>query len=255
MSGISFDSRALKLEKNVYETLKGKIRLQLLQRDLEEYCPVFREGALRTLDVGGGSGRFARQCSALGHDVVLCDSSEEMMKLANKASESGEGRGRIRFLKSDFLSDECCFKDAFDLVIMHGSAEWMEDPEKAILKACSCVQPGGYVSLMVFNRDRSILKRGINGLLLDTERGTTANKLTPPGARSAREIIQLLGAMPGEILLQSGIRVFHNFFRQFDENVLSPEQWLEQEMMYYRNEPFSSLGEHTHFIWRAGISG
>ncbi len=68
------------------------------------------------------------------------------------------------------------------------------------------MRKGGYLSLLVFNRDKYLLKQGINGHLFE---GTPSKKkkLVPPGARSLQELIALLGSQRGKILLQSGIRV------------------------------------------------
>lgn len=231
----AFESRVAKLEKNVYETVKGKIRLTLLQQDLDDFCPLFAAGGMQILDVGGGSGRFARICAERGHQVTLCDSSPEMLRRAEVENARNGMRACIRLVRADFLADDCCFDTRFDLVVMHGSAEWMDNPEGAIRKACACIRPGGYLSLLVFNKDRNMLKQGINGLLLQRRRGTPKSNLTPPGALSPAHIRLLLDTLCGRILLQSGIRVFYRFFRQgVDEEKLSPEQWLAQEKQYYR---------------------
>ena len=252
MGHTSFASRVAKLEKNVYETAKGMIRLSLLEEDLLDFCPSFSEGAMQILDVGGGSGRFARICARRGHVVLLCDSSSEMVRRAESDMAECAGTGLIQLRSMDFLSIDCTFPRQFDLVALHGSAEWMDDPEAALKKGCALVKPGGYLSLLMFNRDRLIFKRGINGQLLQEENPSRKNSLTPPGARSPADLRQLLDGLAGRILLQSGIRIFHKFFREgVDEKVLTPEQWLQQERLYYRKEPFSALGEHTHFIWQA----
>jgi len=245
----------VKLEKNVYASLKGTIRLELLSRDISEYCAHFSgsrpEHCLTVLDVGGGSGRFARLCAEKGHKVTLCDISKEMLSLAASANGGADYAHGIELLEADFLDKTFGVAESVDLVLMHGSAEWMADPQAAIKKAISCIKPGGYLSLLIFNKDRSMLKRGINGLLLEGEQAPLRNKLTPPGAASPHDICDVLAKYKGRIVLQSGIRIFQGFFRQVDQGLLTPEQWLEQELQYYRQKPFSSLGEHTHFIWQA----
>lgn len=250
-----FESRVAKLEQNVYASMKGTIRLELLSRDIAEYCTHFSgtkpEHCLTVLDVGGGSGRFARMCSEKGHKVTLCDISKEMLSLAAAVNSGADFPHQIELVEADFLNEAFVPAETVDLVLMHGSAEWMADPQAAIRKAISCIKPGGYLSLLIFNKDRSMLKRGINGLLLEGEQAPLRNKLTPPGAASPHDICDVFAGYNGRILLQSGIRIFHGFFRQIDQGLLKPEQWLEQELQYYRQRPFSSLGEHTHFIWQA----
>lgn len=247
-----FAGRVAKLEKNVYDSVKGTIRLSLLLQDVADFCPGFSTSSLRVLDIGGGSGRFARICARHGHKVLLCDASEEMLERAAAEMRPAEAELDIELLHADFLSPDCTFSEPYDVVVMHGSAEWMADPQGAIVKALNLVRPGGYLSLLVHNRDRQLLKRGINGLLLQGERSPAGNTLTPPGAMSPGELAIILSRFRGEILLQSGIRIFYKFFRQgVSEQVLSAEEWLQQEKLYYRRLPFSALGEHTHIVWRA----
>lgn len=243
-----------KLERNIYGSLKGKLRLQLILQDLLDTYPQFCDSALQILDIGGGSGHFALICKAYGHQVTLVDNSPTMLDTARSRFANREkDRGSILCVEHDFLSANYCPQRKFDLVLMHGSAEWMEDPEKAIEKAISLVADGGFFSLLIFNRDRKILKQGINGGLLSSAMIGKKKKLTPPGARSPYQVEQYLQRMGGVIRMISGIRIFYRFFRQIDTSLLAPEQWLEQEKLYYRKEPFTKLGEHTHFIWQAQL--
>ena len=102
----------------------------------------------------------------------------------------------------------------------------------------------------MFNNDKHLLKLGINGHLA-VPRASRKKKLIPPGARSVDSTRNLLENQGGEIILQSGIRVFHGFFRQIEQKGITFNECLGQERDYYRIPPFSSLGEHTHFLWQA----
>jgi len=250
-----FDALADKLERNVYGSTKGAIRLQLLMEDIEQNCPDISGQPLSILDVGGGSGRMARRFAQLGHHVLLCDSSIAMLEKAAHEIELRTMSGKIELLHADFLSPAYDFYSQFNIVLLHGSAEWMSDPDRAIIKACRSLKPGGYLSLLIFNKDRLLLKKGINGHLLDPELAAARTRLTPPGARSFSEIADLLSGIPGKIIQQSGIRIFHGFFRQICTDGLTVDQWIAQEKLYYRQPPFCSLGEHTHVIWQKGSPG
>ncbi len=99
------------------------------------------------------------------------------------------------------------------------------------------------------------LKKGINGQLISHKKASSGpRKLTPPGGLSGKEIQNVLNRQPGQILLQSGIRVFQGFFLQWQPPGIDSEGWLEQERQYYRQSPFNSLGEHTHFLWIKGTA-
>ncbi len=250
----NFDDLAVRLEEKVYTTAKGLIRLSLIKKDLEDYVPGYREGGLRIDDIGGGSGNFAEQAVKAGHHVRLFDNSARMLELAHKrrdtlpASESQKLEiHRLNYLEAPLPASESASQTK--LTCLHGSAEWMNNTAKAIKKAAASARPDSYISLLVFNSDRQLLKQGINGQLLPETKQEKPRRLTPPGGLSPLEIIELLKPY-GTVLLQSGIRVFHDFFRQFDPGTLSSSQWLAQEEAWYRKEPFRGLGEHTHIIFR-----
>ena len=251
MSDTNFDSRFLRLEENVYARDKGRIRLTLIEEDLLELFPAFGARGLKILDAGGGAGHFSRLCATRGHSVTLCDISHKMLSLAARENEQADLQGRVTLLHLGLHDPGLTKLAPFDLVALHGVVEWMAEPEQAILHACSLVRPGGVLSLLVFNRDKLLLKQGINGRLPGAAecRVSTSSHLTPPNGFSPRNVRNLLAEREGTLLLQSGIRVFNGFFREIDPD-LSTEEWLNQERLYYRLEPFSGLGEHSHFLWQ-----
>jgi SAM-dependent methyltransferase len=90
----------------------------------------------RTLDVGCGEGRLARDLRALGHQVVAVDAAPSMVAYAREADPEGEYHVAS--------SAELPFADAsFDLVIAFMSLQDMDDPEGAVREACRVLEPGG----------------------------------------------------------------------------------------------------------------
>ena len=249
----TFNGLSGKLENNVYRSLKGRLRLQLLLEDIIEHCPEFEKKRLTVLYIGGGSGRFSLRCTEHNHQVLLYDSSKEMLEQAESFLGETCHAQLLETAAGDFLAEENGIPNHYDLVALHGAAEWMDNPEQAIIKAAGYVKPEAHLSLLVFNKDKYLLKRGISGHLLKTGKSFKRHNLTPPGALSPADIITILGNTDGKIICQSGIRIFFNFFRQLPHNALTPDEWLEQERNYYRTEPFRSLGEHTHFIWQRNV--
>lgn len=251
MNDGNFDSRARRLEKQVYGSDKGQIRLTLIKEDLEDFFPAFRHGGLKVLDVGGGAGRFARYCAGIGHQVTLCDISSEMLRMAAAANKDAALDQDITLLQLDLHDPSLRQRGPFDLVALHGVAEWTTAPEKAIRQACTLVRPGGILSLLIFNRDKQLLKEGINGMLIAQPQTGSRRRtnLTPPAGLSPHRVRDLLHEHPGLLLLQSGIRVFNGFFREISPD-LPAEAWLAQERLFYRQAPFSGLGEHSHFLWQ-----
>jgi len=240
-----------RLEEKVYGSDKGRIRLTLIREDLEEFWPPFASPDLTVLDAGGGSGHFARICARQGHRVLLCDTSRRMLEMAEEANRQEELAGRITLMHGEMTDPDLTARGPFDLVLLHGAAEWTADPEETIRSVSALVRPGGCLSLLVFNRDKHMLKKGINGMLIrnPVKRKRMDRQLTPPEGLSSKAVRSLLAALPGKIRLQSGIRVFHQFFLSQPASLLTGEEWLQQERLCYRTSPFNALGEHTHIIW------
>jgi hypothetical protein len=94
-----------------------------------------------------------------------------------------------------------------------------------------------------------MFKKGINGHLCGHD-PNRKQKLFFPQAQRVTRTIDVSGKQPGKILLQSGIRIFYGFFRESSLTDVSRETWLMLEQQFYREPPFSSLGQHTHFVWQ-----
>jgi SAM-dependent methyltransferase len=90
----------------------------------------------RTLDVGCGEGRLARDLKALGHRVVAADAAPSMVAHAREADPGGE------YLLAS--GSELPFEDdSADLVIAFMSLQDMDDPEGAVREAWRVLEPGG----------------------------------------------------------------------------------------------------------------
>jgi S-adenosylmethionine-dependent methyltransferase len=247
----NFDSLALRLEDKIYGTDKGYIRFTLLKEDILDYCSVLKQGQWRILDAGGGTGRFSRFCASFGNRVLHCDISSAMLTRAEEENRKNGLDERIDLKQAGLMSLSPEEDGLFDMVLLHGVAEWMDDPASAIRHCATLVKPGGFASLLVYNTNKYIFKRGLNGrLLVKDNPKRKPRKLTPTGRMTPEEIRKNLKSSDGEVVLQSGIRVFNHFLRSIEPLPISREEWLESERLYYRKEPFASLGEHTHIIWK-----
>lgn len=247
----NFDSLALRLENKIYGTEKGYIRFELLKEDIVDFCPAIKDGNWKILDAGGGTGRFARFCASYGNRVLLCDISSEMLESAEKLNRESGLDHLINLKQSSLMDLDSSDTGTFDLVLLHGVAEWMDDPPGAVRHCARFVRSGGYASFLVYNTHKYILKRGLNGRLLVKDKPNHRHrKLTPTGKMTPEEIRDVLEQEKGHVVLQSGIRVFNRFLRSIVPLPISREEWLEQERLYYRKEPFASLGEHSHIIWK-----
>lgn len=90
----------------------------------------------RTLDLGCGEGRLARQLAERGHQIVGVDASPTMIRLAADAHADGE------YVHAD--ASKLPFPDsAFDLAVAFMSLMDIEELEGAIADVARVLEPGG----------------------------------------------------------------------------------------------------------------
>jgi ubiquinone/menaquinone biosynthesis C-methylase UbiE len=90
----------------------------------------------RTLDLGCGEGRLARDLAARGHSLVGIDASPRLVELARTADPDGE------YVLGDAAS--LPFQDAsFDLVVAYNSLMDVEDMAGAVGEAARVLEPRG----------------------------------------------------------------------------------------------------------------
>jgi SAM-dependent methyltransferase len=109
-------------------------------RDL--FLELVPEPAGRTLDVGCGEGRLARDLAALGHDVAGVDASPTLLAAAREAAPDMELH----------LADaaELPFPDeSFELVIAFMSLQDVDDLRGALREAARVLAPGGRLCLAI----------------------------------------------------------------------------------------------------------
>ena len=105
-----------------------------------DYSPAFFElvpaPGRRTLEVGCGEGRVARDLVKRGHHVTACDSTFELVKLATDADKTSD------YLRSDAAA--LPFRDeSFDLVVFYNSLMDIDDMESSVREAARVLAPGG----------------------------------------------------------------------------------------------------------------
>lgn len=216
MSGdVSFDGIADEFESGIYGSTKGAVRLAVLWSVLNDDVPALADRPMRILDAGGGSGHMAVRLAGLGHSVVLCDISEEMLARAPmRAAEIGVTDAvdirHVSIQEYANLADE-----KFDLVLCHAVLEWLDDPKSAVGDLARLVKQGGRLSVMFYNRFASLLKRTLAG---DFE-AALADYRTGPIRRGWGEgataldnevVVSWLEEQGLAVKARAGIRIFHD---------------------------------------------
>ena len=249
-----FDGIAGTFSRTIYWTTKGRVRLAVLWQDLVSEVPILDTSGLRVIDVGAGMGQVATRIAGLGHHVTLCDPSQEMLDSARAALEREGVLDRANLVRSTAQDLDTNDLGRFDLVICHAVLEWLADPKPVLEHVLDLMKPEGYLSLMFYNRNASLLKQIVRGDFRRTGSRAAVSRAALPKARSLDpEVVRSWLVYSGlRVESKAGIRIFHD---HIPEETRSPDRLddlIATEIEFSRVEPFASLGQHVHFICRRG---
>ncbi|WP_428946262.1 tRNA uridine 5-oxyacetic acid(34) methyltransferase CmoM [Pantoea sp. FN060301] len=257
MQDRNFDDIAEKFAKNIYGTTKGRIRQAIVWQELDEILATLPEGPLQVLDAGGGEGQTSCGLAAKGHQVLLCDLSEEMLQRARlHAAEKGVSEN-MQFRQISAQSAAQHLDKPADLVLFHAVLEWVADPEAALAALYDALAPGGVLSLMFYN---------VNGLMMQTLvlgnfgymqadlRKRKRKTLSPDFPREPDQVYHWLEKTGFTIERKAGVRVFHDYMRDKQKQTERFEEVLALEKRFCRQEPFLSLGRYIHVTARKPIT-
>jgi S-adenosylmethionine-dependent methyltransferase len=250
----NFDDLAERFKRNIYGGLKGEIRLAVLHRDFAEFVPV--ERPLRVLDAGGGQGQFSLELARAGHEVVICDISAEMLRLAREQVETDGLEERVTLLHcsvQELGSQLPVDGKEFDLVLCHALMEWMAEPETLLPCLMRHMKAEGYLSLTFYNRHSMVYKNLLRTnyrKVLERDYAAFRGSLTPINPLEPAQVNRWLAAQPLEVLCTSGIRVFYDYILDPEARRQTPEAVLELELRLSREEPYRSLGRYIHVLAR-----
>lgn len=261
----NFDDLAHRFKRNVYDRLKGDIRLAVLQRDLETHIPdsiqfldVTTEAAklakgrgLNILDAGGGQGQFSLSLAAQGHQITICDISSEMLNLAKTNADLLGVTDRVTFIHGSIQEHCQAHKSQYDLVLCHAVLEWVIEPQALLQALVAASKEGGYLSLTYYNvnsiKMKNLLRTNFKKVLEDDYQGYRGS-LTPTFPRQPEKVNDWLSQLPLEKQCESGIRCFHDYILEPDHRMVEPEQQLELELRFSGQEPWRSLARYIHVL-------
>jgi S-adenosylmethionine-dependent methyltransferase len=197
------------------KTPAGRLRSELAWENLRRFLP---RDALkhRALDVGGGTGFATVQLARMGHEVVLLDSSEQMLRIARQQAESSGVLPRIscchaeaRQLRERFAAE------SFDVVVCHNLLEYSENPSTIVRDIAHVLRTDGVLSALVRNRAGEVLKDAVKSrdwklatanltaeTVVDSLYGNRARVFAPS------DLHEMLARAGLEVVSEYGVRVF-----------------------------------------------
>ncbi|CAM3838790.1 methyltransferase domain-containing protein [Rheinheimera salexigens] len=246
----NFDDIAAKFGRNIYDTTKGKIRQQVLLRDLGQLAVL--QQPCHILDVGAGQGQIALHLAAQGHSVLLTDISSEMLATAKQAADT------LNLTTVDFqqislseLVQQQQQKAQYKLILCHAMLEWLAEPEQAIAQLKQLLAPGGILSLMFYNIDAKRLSNIIYGNFAYVAADMQVKKkvrLSPQNPLQPNAVLSWCQAAGLTLIAKTGVRCFHDYLRNLEQQQTEFEQLLALELAYNRIEPYASLGRYQHLL-------
>jgi len=251
----NFDDLAQRFMRNVYATPKGRLRLAIMEDELQRLLPRLPTARpLRILDAGCGQGPLSRQLARLGHQLVLCDHSAVMLQEA-QATFAAEAPGvNVQFIHASIQELAAHLTDPFDLVMCHAVLEWQALPEQTLRSVVAWLKPGGVLSLLFYNRHgliwRNLTRGNFRKVASDNFSGHPSG-LTPTHPLLPQQVYDWLDELELAVVSRCGVRVLYDYLGKTLQASRSYEDILAMERQFCREEPYLSLGRYIHVVAEA----
>ncbi|WP_341501238.1 methyltransferase [Gallaecimonas sp. GXIMD4217] len=241
-----FTDLAHKFTSNIYGSYKGAVRQHLLWRDLDALLAQLPPG-LSVLDVGGGAGQTAIGLCQRGHRVRLVEPAAEMLALAREAAVKA---GCTEALTLEQLPLQQ-LDGQYQLVVFHAVLEWLADQRGGLGKVVELVGPGGWLSLLFYNKNAMDFMHLIRGNFQQFNQGWYGRHkgLTPQAPLDPRQVLAWLAEAGMEVMVHTGIRCFSDFHLP-DRPRPALEEVLAMEEKVSGLEPYRSLARYVHILAR-----
>lgn len=247
----NFDDLSHKFKRKIYDSPKGQIRLAIVWEDLLEMIPALLGPPLRILDVGAGLGQMALNLAKLGHEVVLCDHSIEMLRLAEELFTVEAPLANVRFVHAPVQQLHNLIEGDFDVVLLHAVLEWLAEPQATLAGMMRFCRPQGYFSLLFYNIHAltylNLVKGNLRKVAAENYRGDPKS-LTPTHPQDPFEVYGWLQGLGLTLLRKSGVRVFYDLMPASVRTERPMEDVLALERSLARREPYCSLGRYIHVV-------
>ena len=218
-----------------------------------------RDGVVRVLDAGGGSGGFAVPLAQLGHTVTVVDPSPDSLAALERRAAETETSERIRAMQGDAAGlPDLVQPGSFDLVLCHSVLEVVDDPDEALRAIAASLRSGGVASVLAANRIAAVLGRVAAGRLaearhvFDDAAGSTGAG-DPLQRRFTLDELQVLLAAAGLVpQTVHGVRVFADTVPPvvLDADPQAVDELLALERAAAERPDYLALATQLHLLAR-----
>lgn len=245
----NFDDLFDRFEQKIYDTVKGDLRLELLKQDLSA---LHQSPPLTIWDAGCGQAQVSQWFAEAGHDLTLCDLSGKMIEKAKSSFAAAQLNARFHHQSAQSLAIQL---PQFDLVLCHAVIEWLADPLPSLQIIADRVKPGGYLSLLFYNRNAMVYSNVLKGgwrlkPILDDSYIGKGSKLTPPHPQFPHEILENMHQQGFSVEQQTGIRVFNDYMDKTKREQSDIDELLALERHYCRLPTYRDMGRYIHVLFR-----
>lgn len=246
----NFDGLSERFNSQIYGTLKGQLRLKMLDLDLNH---ILNRQALTILDAGGGMGQFSSALLTQGHDVTMTDISEEMLNEARFIFHEVAPDKQAQFLCAPLQLLPEQLNQTYDLVLNHAVLEWLESPLQAIDTLKQLTSPGGYVSLMFYNRHAIVWRNLMNGSWQRAHNDFfhhDKNHLMPQNPLDPSDVLNKAQSIGLELISWRGIRCVHDHMPKFMRDKKTLDEFVNVESKIGLQAPYRDLGRYVHMVFK-----
>ncbi len=243
-----FARRAEWFDRHYYQTVRGRVRFQVLREQLKENLP---QPPAVILDAGGGPGRMACALAAEGYHVTLLDPSEAMREHAMVNLKPYAGHCRVWDGTVEEAS-QIFGREVFDVMLLHAVVCYVDDLDQALGGAAAALKHRGVLSILFKNRDALPFRHAAEGRLDEALRvlddPIDVGKLgIAYRARTRREVEEAALRHGLRLRKAYGVRAFTDLLHNEPEEQ-DMRKLISLELRAGEREPYRSVSRLLHLV-------
>lgn len=246
---------AARLRANAYiehaEGMLGEIRFRLVTRALLQSLPADRP--CRVADIGGGFGRQAALLAEAGHEVVVVDPDETLLRAARDriARLDPQAAARVTLVEGAGEQAADLVGTGFDLVCCHSVLIYLADPRPMLRELVRLARPGGLISILSLNRDALAMRDALQGdwraaLATLADGAEHGGRYLPTRADDPVELGRSLADLGAQVRFWHGVRAFTDHRGDLSPDEL--DEICELEWQAGRRDPYRSIARLFHLV-------